>query len=87
LNKAVFDFLKYIVVYPVENEHKWTDSKGNLLPDAILLPEGSTALDLAYAIHTDIGNAFIGAIDAKTGKKLGKESQLKNNDVVKILTR
>jgi hypothetical protein len=87
LNKAVFDFLKYIVVYPVENEHKLTDSKGNILPDAILLQSGSTALDLAFAIHTDIGNSFIGAIDAQTGKKIGKDTELKNGDIVKILTR
>lgn len=87
LNKAVFDFLKYIVVYPVENEHHFSDSKGNILPDAILLPSNSTALDLAFAIHTDIGNLFIGAIDAKTGRKLGKDSVLKNGDIVKILTR
>ncbi len=86
LNKAVFDFLNYIVVYPVENENKWTDSKGNVLPDAILLPKGSTALDLAFTIHTDIGEKFVGAIDAKTGRKLGKESELKNGDVIKILT-
>jgi len=87
LNKAVFDFLKFIVVYPVENEHHFSDSKGNILPDAFLLPPNSTALDLAFVVHTDIGNKFIGAIDCKTGKKLGKESKLKNGDIVKILTR
>lgn len=87
LNKAIFDFLKYIVVYPVENEHHLTDKKGNILPDAILLPEKSTALDLAFNIHTDIGKSFIGAIDAKTGKKIGKDTKLKDGDVIKILTR
>jgi len=44
-------------------------------------------LTLAFQIHTDIGNKFVGAIDAKTGKKLGKESKLKNGDIVKILTK
>ena len=87
LNKAVFDFLKFIVVYPVENEHHLSDKKGNILPDAFLLQENSTALDLAFAVHTDIGNKFIGAIDCKTGKKLGKDSKLKNGDIVKILTK
>jgi len=87
LNEAVFSFLKFIAVYPVENEHHFCDSKGNILPDAFLLPQGSTALDLAFAIHTDIGKAFIGAIDCKTGKKIGKESKLKNGDIIKILTR
>ena len=87
LNTAVFDILKQIVVYPVENENKLTDSKGNVLPDAYLLPGGSTALDLAYKIHTDIGDRFIGAIDCRTRKKIGKDHVLKDRDVIKILVR
>lgn len=87
LNKAVFDFLDYIVVYPVENENKMSDSKGNVLPDAVLLPNSSNCLDLAYAIHTDIGEKFIAALDAKTKRKLGKESVLKDGDIIKIMTR
>jgi ribosome-binding ATPase YchF (GTP1/OBG family) len=87
LNRAVFDFLNYIVVYPVENEHHFSDSKGNILPDAFLLAQNSTALDLAFAIHTDIGNRFIGAIDCKTGKRLGKDNKLKSGDIIKILAR
>ncbi len=87
LNTAVLDILKMIVVYPVENENKLTDSKGNILPDAYLIPEGSTALDLAYKVHTDIGDRFIGAIDCRTKKKIGREHVLKDGDVIKILTR
>ena len=87
LNKAVFDFMKYIAVYPVENEHKFSDKKGNILPDVFLLPPNSTALDLAFRIHTDIGEKFIGAIDARTGKKVGSDHILKNNDIIKILKR
>jgi len=86
INYAVFGVLKLIVVYPVENEGKLTDSKGNVLPDARLLPEGSKAIDLAYKIHTDIGDRFIGAIDCKTKKKIGRETVLKDGDVIKILT-
>jgi ribosome-binding ATPase YchF (GTP1/OBG family) len=84
LNKAVFELLKYIVVYPVEDENKLTDKDGNVLPDALLMPPGSTALDLAFKIHTELGEKFICAIDAKTKKKLGKNYVLKNNDVIKI---
>jgi hypothetical protein len=84
LNKAVFDTLNYIAVYPVENENKLTDGSGNVLPDVYLLPKGSTALDLAFKIHTDIGEKFISAIDARTKKRLGKEYQLKDKDVIKI---
>ncbi|MCX8194046.1 MAG: redox-regulated ATPase YchF [Candidatus Pacearchaeota archaeon] len=87
LNEAIFSLLKYIVVYPVENENHFSDSKGNVLPDAMLLPQGSTALDLAFAIHTDIGNNFVAAIDARSHKRLAKEYQLKNNDIIRIMTR
>lgn len=87
LNIAVLDILRQIVVYPVENENRLTDKKGNVLPDAYLVPEGSTALDLAYKVHTDIGDRFIGAIDCRTKKKIGKEHVLKDGDVIKILTR
>jgi ribosome-binding ATPase YchF (GTP1/OBG family) len=34
LNKLVFELLNCIVVYPVMDEHKWTDAKGHVLPDA-----------------------------------------------------
>lgn len=85
LNKAVFEFMKYMAVYPVENEHKFSDKKGNVLPDVFLMPPGSTALDLAFKVHTDIGEKFIGAIDARTGKKIGGDYILKNNDIIKIL--
>jgi len=87
LNEAVFSLLKYIVVYPVENENHFSDSKGNVLPDAILMPEGSTALQLAFAIHTEIGENFIAAIDARTHKRLAKDYQLKNSDIIKIMTK
>ncbi|MFP4045929.1 MAG: redox-regulated ATPase YchF [Candidatus Aenigmatarchaeota archaeon] len=86
LNSAVFDLLDMIVVYPVENEHKLTDKKGNVLPDAILIEKGSTTEDLAYKIHSDIGDKFIGAIDCKTERKIGADHELENGDIVKILT-
>ena len=79
--------MNYIVVYPVEDETHWTDKKGNILPDAHLVPQGTTAKELAYLIHTDIGEKFIGAIDARTKRKVGADHELKNNDVIKILTR
>jgi ribosome-binding ATPase YchF (GTP1/OBG family) len=87
LNKAVFEFLCYIVVYPVENEHHFADKDKNVLPDALLMPKNSTALDLAFAVHTDIGNKFIAAIDARTHKRLAKDYKLKEGDVIKILTK
>ncbi|MEM2822171.1 MAG: redox-regulated ATPase YchF [Candidatus Pacearchaeota archaeon] len=86
IDYAIFELLKYNVVYPVENETKLSDKSGNVLPDAFLMPPGSTALDLAYKIHQEIGKAFVAAIDVRTHKKLGKDYILKHNDIIKILT-
>jgi len=85
LNHAVFHLLSYVVVYPVEDEHKFSDSSGGILPDAFLLKRGSTARDLAFAVHTDIGKHFLFAIDARTKRRLGEKYELKNNDIIKIV--
>ncbi|MCJ7428972.1 MAG: redox-regulated ATPase YchF [Candidatus Nanohaloarchaeota archaeon QJJ-5] len=86
LNEAVFDLLDMIVVYPVEDAGKWTDQKGNMLPDAVLVQRGATPVDLAYAIHSDIGDAYVKAIDARSGRTLGRDQELENGDVVRIVT-
>ncbi len=84
IDRTVFDILQMIVVYPVENEHKFTDHKGNVLPDAFLMKKGSTALDLAYKVHQDIGKKFVAAVDAKSGKHVSASYELKNGDVISI---
>jgi len=86
LNHAVFDLLKYIAIFPA-GVNKLADSKGNILPDCYLLREGSTALDFAYSLHTDIGKNFVKAIDARNGKAVGKDYKLKNRDALEIATR
>jgi ribosome-binding ATPase YchF (GTP1/OBG family) len=86
LNVACFDLLKKIVVYPVEDESKLTDKKGNILPEAYLLNEDSTAKDLAHVIHDELGKGFLFAIDVRTKRRLGADHVLKNNDVVKIVS-
>lgn len=87
LEKAVYDLLDMIVVYPVENEHNYTDKEGRVLPDAFLLKKGSTAEELAYAIHTDIGEGFIRAVDAKTNRVIGRDHELDDGDVIKIVSK
>ncbi|MCD6493329.1 MAG: redox-regulated ATPase YchF [Archaeoglobaceae archaeon] len=86
INSVVFDLLDYIVVYPVEDENKYTDTKGNVLPDALLVKKGTTARQLAYLIHTDIGKHFIYAVDAKKKMRIAEDYELKHNDVVKIVS-
>jgi len=86
LNTAVFDSLNFIVVYPVEDETKLTNKDGVILPDTKLLPQDSTAKDLAGLIHADIAKGFLHAIDCKTKQRISGEQKLKNGDVIKIVS-
>jgi ribosome-binding ATPase len=86
LDAAVYDLLDMIVVFPVEDEHKLTDSQGRVLPDAFLMRQGSTPHDLAYQVHTDIGEGFLYAIDAKTNMRIKENHLLKNGDIIKIVS-
>ncbi|MBI5798278.1 redox-regulated ATPase YchF [Candidatus Woesearchaeota archaeon] len=86
LDAVVFDVLKYIVIFP-GGVNKLEDKEGNVLPDCFLLKGGSTALDFAFRLHTDIGNNFIRAIDVRTKRTVGKEHVLKNRDVIEIVVR
>ena len=87
LNTAVFDLLNMIVVYPVGDEHKLTDQKGNVLPDAFLVPKGSTPREFAYIIHTDIGDKFMHAVDARKNMRIASDYELQDRDIIKIVTR
>jgi ribosome-binding ATPase YchF (GTP1/OBG family) len=77
--------LDLIVVYPVEDDNHLTDKEGRLLPDAHLISRGSTAKDLAYKVHTDLGDHFIRAIDARTHRVIGSDHELKDGDVISII--
>jgi len=85
VDKVIYELLNLIVVYPVDDEHKLTDKKGNVLPDAYLVPKGATAREFAYVIHTDLGESFIHAIDARTKRRLGEDYALKGGDVIRIV--
>lgn len=86
LNYAVFDVLKFITVYPVEDETKLSNKDGTVLPDARLLPSGSTAKDLAATIHADLAKGFLHAIDVKTKQRIGADHILQDGDVIKIVS-
>jgi ribosome-binding ATPase YchF (GTP1/OBG family) len=85
LNYTIFDVLKYIVVYPVADANKLVDTKGNVLPDAFLVKEGTLLREFAFSIHTEIGEKFICGIDGRSKKKLSADYQLKDGDVVEIV--
>ncbi len=87
LEEAVFKLLNLIVVFPVEDEHHWSDKSGNVLPDAFLVPRGSTAADVAFKVHTDLGNHFIRAINARTKMVVGRDHPVEDGDVIKIVAK
>ncbi|WP_181684563.1 redox-regulated ATPase YchF [Halorhabdus salina] len=86
LDEAAYDILDHITVYPVQNETHWTDGQGNMLPDAFLLPRGSTPLDLAYAVHSDIGDGYLHAVDARENRRIAEDTELSEGDVIKIVS-
>jgi GTP pyrophosphokinase len=52
--------------------------------DVITLPAGSTPVDFAYAVHTEVGHRCIGA--RLNGRLVALERKLENGDVVEIFT-
>ncbi len=84
LNRAVFDLLDQIVAYPVENENRYSDKQGNVLPDALIVPKGTDAKNLAYHIHSDIGDTFIHAVDCRKHMRIGADHKIAHKDIIKI---
>jgi ribosome-binding ATPase YchF (GTP1/OBG family) len=85
INSAFFQLLDTIPVYPVEDAEKLTDHQGRVLPDCYLVPRGTTAKQFASIIHTELGESFIFAIDARTKKRLGEGHALNKDDIVQIV--
>ena len=85
LNTCVFKLLGMNAVYPVEDADKFSDRKGNVLPDAFLVPYDATVSDLASDIHSELAKTMIYAIDARTKIRLPTDYKLKDRDVVKIV--
>ena len=85
LEEAVYRHLQRVVVYPVEDETHLTDKEGRVLPDAHLLRAGATAKDLAFKVHTDLGEHFIRGVNARTKRVVGADYELQNGDVIRIV--
>ena len=86
INTAYFKLLNMIVVYPVEDIEHLSDHEGRILPDAYIVPYGTTARQLAYIIHTELGDGFIYAVEAREKKRIGENHVLKDRDVVSIVS-
>ena len=87
LNFAVFSVLQQIVVYPVYDMANFSDKDGNVFPDAHLVKKGTHLKDFVNVkIHSDLAKNFIYGLDARTKMRLGENYELKNNDIVKIVS-
>ena len=74
------DFIKNIKVDLFADEVFVFTPKG----DVVNMPAGATPIDLAYAIHSAVGNRMTGC--KLNGRIAPIDSQLKNGDIVEILT-
>ena len=86
LNMAYFKLLNMVTVYPVEDVEHLADHDGRVLPDAYLVPYGTTARQFAYLIHSELGESFIYAIDAHDKRRIGEDAVLKDRDVVSVVS-
>ena len=84
LNLAFFKLLQMIAVYPVEDPEKLTDHKGRVLPDAYLVPYGTTAKQFAATIHSDLAAGFLYATEVRSKMRVADDYVLKDRDVISI---
>jgi ribosome-binding ATPase YchF (GTP1/OBG family) len=83
LETALFEELGAIAVFPGARKPQ---EDGTFLQDCFVLPDGSTAEDFAYFLHTDIGEGFLHAHDVRTERQIGADTELGHRDVVEITT-
>jgi ribosome-binding ATPase YchF (GTP1/OBG family) len=86
INVTVFKLLKMNAIYPVADEEKLSDKKGNVLPDLILLKDGATVADLAKEIHSDLTRGLLYAKDIRYNLRLPTTYQLRDRDVISLVS-
>ena len=86
INIAVFKLLKMNSIYPVANENTLSDKNGRVLPDLILLRDGSTLKDLAREIHTDLTKGLLYGKDLRYNLRLPVDYQLRDRDVISLVS-
>lgn len=86
IDYAFFKMLRMITAYPVENPESLTDHKGRVLPDAYLVPFGTTAKQFAGMIHSDLGEGFLYGVEVRSKMRIGEDHTLKDRDVISIVS-
>jgi ribosome-binding ATPase YchF (GTP1/OBG family) len=86
INVAVFKLLKMNSIYPVADEKNLADKKGRVLPDLILLKDGATISDLAKEIHSDLTKGLLYGKDLRYNLRLPVDYQLRDRDVVSLVS-
>ena len=86
INVAIFKLLKMNSIYPVADAKNLSDGKGRILPDLILLKDGSTVRDLAREIHTDLTKGLLYANDLRYNLRLPTDYQLRDRDVISLVS-
>jgi ribosome-binding ATPase len=86
INAAYSKLLNMITVYPVEDVEHLSNHQGKVLPDAYLIPQGTTAHQFAYIIHTELGESFLYAVNARNKTRIGEDAVLKDRDVISIVS-
>ncbi len=74
------EFLEHVKVDLFPDEVYVFTPKGRIMP----LPRGATAVDFAYAVHTDIGNKCVAA--KVNGELVALRTELRNGDRIEIIT-
>ena len=86
INVTVFKLLKMNSIYPVTIPEKLSDKKGRVLPDLILLKDGSTIVDLAREIHSDLTKGLLYAKDLRYNLRVPTNYQLRDRDVISLVS-
>jgi len=86
VQEAYFNLLRMICVFPVSDVDGLTDHQGRVLPDAYLVPRGTRAREFAYTLHSELGDGFLYAVDARKKIRLGEDHALNDGDVISIVS-
>jgi len=86
INITVFKLLKMNSIYPVAMPENLSDKKGRILPDLILLKDGSTVIDLAKEIHSDLIKGLLYAKDLRYNLRVPTNYQLRDRDVISLVS-